>query len=591
MLEAQLHNPRKRRNPESQTLPRTVSSFHLCKKQKRDHNNRSRFPPAFWDNLSKIDLTTRALEEVDRRNTQAALNSWPTRRQLHRPLTRGILAESRKSLQPFIPAVDYLHRCGSKVLKSVKQTARHGGPDLSDLRGLSKHSTLFDQEMSSSQSSSRAPKRSSRSTSNTRPSTNTSTSKSSGPYNRNFQQNLIDGGVLPPAYRYPDGRLPKKPDNWEDIQRRLRGPRPSLSPSKFMEEDHEIFVQADADAAKEKQVTTSVIPIIEGNIGDAKCVSGGIPFTNLDPLTDGTLAPGNPDVYYGARPEQLDRRVRDELSGLIIPSTQHDLPVVPNFFLAAKGPDGSAAVAKRQAYYDGALGARGIHSLQFYCQESSSYDNNAYTISSVYHDGTLKMYTSHRHSTGPGSQPEYYAHQLNTWGMTGNVETFRQGAAAYRNARDWAKEQREEAIRQANRRASEHQAQSLTVETNSERNSSFTSETTAEGGFRPDEESQNLLDETSNTTAEFQDSDNSTYELAAETLPIKRLNKRSKQTSRYQRKRRNAGAADESFSDQAELQTSGPSGLSQQLEDQGLGQELESQSSNSDLQPIASIKP
>jgi hypothetical protein len=31
--------------------------------------------------------------------------------------------------------------------------------------------------------------------------------------------------------------------------------------------------------------------------------------------------------------------------------------------LQVKGPDGSAAVANRQASYDGALGARGTHSL------------------------------------------------------------------------------------------------------------------------------------------------------------------------------------------------------------------------------------
>jgi hypothetical protein len=50
----------------------------------------------------------------------------------------------------------------------------------------------------------------------------------------------------------------------------------------------------------------------------------GIPFTNLDHLMDGTLVPGNPDIYYGTRPEQLTRRVRNELSGHIIPSTQED---------------------------------------------------------------------------------------------------------------------------------------------------------------------------------------------------------------------------------------------------------------------------
>jgi hypothetical protein len=91
-----------------------------------------------------------------------------------------------------------------------------------------------------------------------------------------------------------------------------------------------------------------------------------MPFTNLDHLTDGILVPDNPDLYYGARPEQLDRRVRDELSGQIVPSSQHDLPTLPNFVLAAKGPDGSIAVARWQASYDGVLGARGLHSLQSY---------------------------------------------------------------------------------------------------------------------------------------------------------------------------------------------------------------------------------
>jgi hypothetical protein len=211
--------------------------------------------------------------------------------------------------------------------------------------------------MSSSQSSSRGRKRNSTISSNTKPTTNTTTTRNTRPYDRNFQQNLIDGGVYPHRYEYPDGRIPAKPNNWEEVNQSLAQPRPSLSRSKFSEEAHEQFVRADAHASKEDQVTKSVIPIIEGKITDAKSVSGKIPFTNLDHLTDGRLVPGNPDLYYGARPEQLNRQVRDELSGQIIPSTQHDLPIAPNFFLAAKGPDGSIAVAGRQASYDGALGA------------------------------------------------------------------------------------------------------------------------------------------------------------------------------------------------------------------------------------------
>ncbi|KAL7622803.1 hypothetical protein AAE478_006482 [Parahypoxylon ruwenzoriense] len=96
------------------------------------------------------------------------------------------------------------------------------------------------------------------------------------------------------------------------------------------------FKRADAAAHKKRQVTTSVIPLIQEEINDSQCVAGEVPFTTLDHLIDGALVPGNPDVYYGARPEQLHQQVRDELSGQIIPSTQDDLPIVPNFFLTSQ---------------------------------------------------------------------------------------------------------------------------------------------------------------------------------------------------------------------------------------------------------------
>lgn len=181
----------------------------------------------------------------------------------------------------------------------------------------------------------------------------------------------------------------------DEILRALAQPRASLSPSRFTKDDFRKFKRADTHASKEREVTTTVIPVVEGDVGDRKCVAVEIPFTNLEQLTDGTLVPGNPDLYYGARPEQLDRNIRRELNKQIVPSTQHDLPIAPNYLFQAKGPDGSLSVATRQACYDGALGARGIHSLQSYKQLEPQYDNNAYTITSTYHGGTLKMYTTH----------------------------------------------------------------------------------------------------------------------------------------------------------------------------------------------------
>lgn len=190
---------------------------------------------------------------------------------------------------------------------------------------------------------------------------NTVKTKSTGPYDPHSQQNLIDGGVYNDGYEYPDGQVPPRPANWKEIKRQLLQPRPLHSSSTFPHGEFENFIRAHASASKQKQVSTLVIPFFEGDIGDPKCVLGGISFTNLERLTNGTLVPGNLDIFYGSRPEQFDRRVREELNVYIIPSIQNDLPITPNFFLAVRGPNGSAAVAKRQAYYDGGAGARGIH--------------------------------------------------------------------------------------------------------------------------------------------------------------------------------------------------------------------------------------
>ncbi|KAH7110803.1 hypothetical protein B0J13DRAFT_661681 [Dactylonectria estremocensis] len=44
---------------------------------------------------------------------------------------------------------------------------------------------------------------------------------------------------------------------------------------------------------------------------------------------------------------------------------------------------------------------------------------------------------------------------VDTWGMTGNIDSFRRGATAFRNARDWAKQHRDNVIREANATASQ----------------------------------------------------------------------------------------------------------------------------------------
>lgn len=128
-----------------------------------------------------------------------------------------------------------------------------------------------------------------------------------------------------------------------------------------------------------------MIPIIQGNIGDSRRVAGEIPWKNLEPLTDGSLAPANLDLYYGARPEQLNREVRVALDGYIVPSTQQDLPIVPTFVTAVKGPDGSFTVTLRQVLYNVIIYTRGRQALVSHSISEVIYNNKAYVITSIYY--------------------------------------------------------------------------------------------------------------------------------------------------------------------------------------------------------------
>lgn len=169
-------------------------------------------------------------------------------------------------------------------------------------------------------------------------------------------------------------------------------------------------------------------------------------MNTLAALSDGQLVPGNPDVYYGARSEQLNRRTRNVLDKLICPTTQQDLPILPNFFVAVKGPEGTPGVALRQACYDGALGARGMYAIQCFAKGESIEDGNAHTITSTFQDGLLKMYSVHFVHTE--HRPECVVSRIRCWAVDGSA--VREGLAAFRNLMDWAREQQDDAIKEAN---------------------------------------------------------------------------------------------------------------------------------------------
>ena len=104
------HHNRKRLRSDSE--PQTdCPSQPSAKRQHLQGNQRQRTPPAFWDNLSRQWLTTRTLREWNRRTALAAALVLPPRND------RG----------------DW----------DLKRFARQGGPDLSDVRGVSAVSSLI----------------------------------------------------------------------------------------------------------------------------------------------------------------------------------------------------------------------------------------------------------------------------------------------------------------------------------------------------------------------------------------------------------------------------------------------------------------
>ncbi|OJD27311.1 hypothetical protein ACJ73_01304 [Blastomyces percursus] len=209
-------------------MPSSVASNPSLKRQypKPHPSDRSRYrkrqkldapAPAYWDNLSKIWLTKDALEELDRRNSRPK----PPRN------------------HPFQFAPAFLRDCAPACSKQIKKVSRSGGPDLTDLRNTNpckytiadniaqypKQENFLEKAMSSR---SRSRKRRAGSPPSTSADTKgTTKSTSTTPYNRNFQQNLIDHGIYPDGYEYPDGRIPAMPKNWEEINKTLARPRPS----------------------------------------------------------------------------------------------------------------------------------------------------------------------------------------------------------------------------------------------------------------------------------------------------------------------------------------------------------------------------
>lgn len=319
---------------------------------------------------------------------------------------------------------------------------------------------------------------------------------STGPYDPQFEQLLIDNGVYPDGYEDSNGDAPE-PRNIEAIRECLARSRSSLSPSRFDQAAFKQFQRSNRGASSEQLVMDDVMPTIRGNPSTNFHRAGNTLFNNLIELAP-NITDSKADGYDGARTSEIALPVRRDLDGYIVPSTWNHLPAAPNNLTEVKGPAGRSDHLRRQATYAGGVGARGMFKLQNYGNETPVYDGNAYTLVQTYHagEGSLRVYATHPMQSATG-QTEYYTTQLRSYAMTDTPESFRQGAAAFRNSRDLSKEQRDSFIASANATARARlpavptpSSNSVSVSPTSSRTqgASFESDTSTDELAREDEE-------------------------------------------------------------------------------------------------------
>ncbi len=213
-----------------------------------------------------------------------------------------------------------------------------------------------------------------------------------------------------------------------------------------------MFREAEASLRALGDLSYQAIAVLNGN---ADIASGEeILLDNLTPLTDDTISPPRPEVYDGSPAAQLDQSVLDQIGSYITPSAKTSAPILPNLFVETEVPRGDSLGIELKACYESAMGARAMYILQRFAEADKNLYGNAHTIAATFIRGMLRLYTTHISGIDTTTEsPQYHMTLLSEWPIYRSPGDFRQGVGAYRNARDWAKEQRDEAIAAANRKA------------------------------------------------------------------------------------------------------------------------------------------
>ncbi|GJN81996.1 hypothetical protein VFPFJ_02892 [Purpureocillium lilacinum] len=370
-------------------------------------------PESFWNSLASTPLTKGALQEQTRR--------------------LGSVEPNFHYLDDFMLSPELPDECSRKLRKF----SMHGGPDMRDVVGYCCYIEVEEDEEEDLYD----------------PATTVSEVDEDGPYDAAFAQHLVDHGVVPKGV-FPHGfvdptgsKSPSQPDNLSELHKVSCRRRASLAGS---DPGYDEFVKTDDLVNDGMETPEALLPLLEGSSNQCETIGGGVPFSNLDHLTDGSLVAAQPGTYHGVLQNTFRPRVLAKLRQQIVPSLDRWDPVLPTVFLEAKSPNACEKASVCQMLYTMALGARAYRSLQDAAggRGPVRIDHGAYTFGAVYRCGWLQLfacYVRERNKKG-WCVPVL----LGEWDIRANSQSFCDGMAAYRNVRDWAAAKRVELVQQAN---------------------------------------------------------------------------------------------------------------------------------------------
>ncbi|KXS97902.1 hypothetical protein AC579_402 [Pseudocercospora musae] len=244
-----------------------------------------------------------------------------------------------------------------------------------------------------------------------------------------------------------------KPDNYDDIMRRMAQPRPSLSPSRCLDSVYQEYLAAHDTSTNESAIAEKVVAPFFAPA--SKYTSGrNTTFSELKPITATPIPKPKPDLFIGEHRGTLHPDALKACRDTVVPTKAVHNPVLVNHTLEAKGPYGTGACARTQVTYNGAVGARAMESLQSYATPDVPYpDGRAQTFGASYTDGSMSFYSTHSRSAPWGGGRAYHTYRLAAVATVNSPDDLRKGMTYWRNQMEMAAEERVNLVDRANARA------------------------------------------------------------------------------------------------------------------------------------------